>query len=160
MLSYNTDLALVFAVMSIGRLSSFLSYTNQYSKPFNEISNVVGEYENAKASLKRINDFLNLEEDINEGTININDIETIEFKDTTFVYTPEQNLFKNFNLVINKGQKVAIVGPTGAGKTTLINLIMRFYDPVSGDIHVNDQSYLDISKESLRKNFGMVLQDT
>ncbi|HHT67274.1 MAG TPA: ABC transporter ATP-binding protein [Erysipelotrichaceae bacterium] len=160
MLSYNTDLALVFAVMSIGRLSSFLSYTNQYSKPFNEISNVAGEYENAKASLKRINDFLNLEEDINEGTININDIETIEFKDTTFAYTPEQNLFKNFNLVINKGQKVAIVGPTGAGKTTLINLIMRFYDPVSGDIHVNDQSYLDISKESLRKNFGMVLQDT
>ena len=130
MLSYNQDLAIVFAIMSIGRLSSFLSYTNQYSKPFNEISNVTAEYENAKASFTRINDFLNLEDDVNNGKIEINEIECVEFKNTTFAYTPDQYLFDNFNLEITKGQKVAIVGPTGAGKTSLINLLMRFYDPV------------------------------
>ena len=150
----------LFAVMSIGRLSSFLSYTNQYSKPFNEISNVTAEYENAKASLRRINDFLNLDLDINNGDINIDDINSIEFKDMSFSYDRERKLIEHFNLTIKKGQKVAIVGPTGAGKTTLINLLMRFYDPVSGDININDISYLDIKKSSLRKNVGMVLQDT
>ncbi|MBP5574850.1 MAG: ABC transporter ATP-binding protein [Bacilli bacterium] len=160
MLSYDTDLMVIFAVMSIGRLSSFLSYTNQYSKPFNEISNVTAEYENAKASLRRINDFLNLNDDINEGESKISDIETIEFKDMSFAYNENQRLIENFNLLIKKGQKVAIVGPTGAGKTTLINLLMRFYDPISGDISINGQSYLTIKKESLRQNVGMVLQDT
>ncbi len=160
MLSYDTDLMVIFAVMSIGRLSSFLSYTNQYSKPFNEISNVTAEYENAKASLRRINDFLNLNDDINEGENEISDIETIEFKDMSFAYNENQRLIENFNLLIKKGQKVAIVGPTGAGKTTLINLLMRFYDPISGDISINGQSYLTIKKESLRQNVGMVLQDT
>ena len=160
MLSYDTDLMVIFAVMSIGRLSSFLSYTNQYSKPFNEISNVTAEYENAKASLRRINDFLNLNDDINEGENEISDIETIEFKDMSFAYNENQKLIENFNLLIKKGQKVAIVGPTGAGKTTLINLLMRFYDPISGDISINGQSYLTIKKESLRQNVGMVLQDT
>ena len=160
MLSYDSDLAVLFAVMSIGRLSSFLSYTNQYSKPFNEISNVTAEYENAKASLRRINDFLNLNNDINEGQNEINNIESIEFKDMSFSYTENQKLIENFNLIIKKGQKVAIVGPTGAGKTTLINLLMRFYDPTSGDIQINNQSYLGIKKESLRQNVGMVLQDT
>ena len=160
MLSYDTDLMVIFAVMSIGRLSSFLSYTNQYSKPFNEISNVTAEYENAKASLRRINDFLNLNDDINEGENEISDIGTIEFKDMSFAYNENQKLIENFNLLIKKGQKVAIVGPTGAGKTTLINLLMRFYDPISGDISINGQSYLTIKKESLRQNVGMVLQDT
>ena len=160
MLSYETDLMVIFAVMSIGRLSSFLSYTNQYSKPFNEISNVTAEYENAKASLRRINDFLNLNDDINEGENEISDIETIEFKDMSFAYNENQKLIENFNLLIKKGQKVAIVGPTGAGKTTLINLLMRFYNPISGDISINGQSYLTIKKESLRQNVGMVLQDT
>ena len=160
MLSYDSDLAVLFAIMSIGRLSSFLSYTNQYSKPFNEISNVTAEYENAKASLRRINDFLNLNNDINEGQNEINNIESIEFKDMSFSYTENQKLIENFNLIIKKGQKVAIVGPTGAGKTTLINLLMRFYDPTSGDIQINNQSYLGIKKESLRQNVGMVLQDT
>ena len=160
MLSYDTDLMVIFAVMSIGRLSSFLSYTNQYSKPFNEISNVTAEYENAKASLRRINDFLNLNDDINESENEISDIETIEFKDMSFAYNENQKLIENFNLLIKKGQKVAIVGPTGAGKTTLINLLMRFYDPISGDISINGQSYLTIKKESLRQNVGMVLQDT
>ena len=162
MSSAEADSALItlFAVMSIGRLSSFLSYTNQYSKPFNEISNVAAEYENAKASLRRINDFLNLENDVNEGKETIGSINSIEFKDMSFTYVEGQKLIENFNLKIKKGQKVAIVGPTGAGKTTLINLLMRFYDPVSGDIFVNDQSYLGIQKQSLRQNVGMVLQDT
>ena len=160
MLSYDAKLAAVFAVMSIGRLSSFLSYTNQYSKPFNEISNVAAEYENAKASFNRINNFLNLKNDVNEGKENIAKIETIEFKNMSFSYHENQKLIEGFNLTIKKGQKVAIVGPTGAGKTTLINLIMRFYDPVSGNIIINGQSSLNISKQSLRQNIGMVLQDT
>ena len=160
MLAYDDKLAIVFAVMTIGRLSSFLSYTNQYSKPFNEISNVASEYENAKASFRRINDFLNLENDVDDGKENISDIESIEFKNMSFSYDEDRPLIEGFNLTIKKGQKVAIVGPTGAGKTTLINLLMRFYDPVSGDIVINGQSSLDIRKQSLRQNIGMVLQDT
>ena len=160
MLAYNDTLITLFAVMSIGRLSSFLSYTNQYSKPFNEVSNVVAEFESAKASFKRINDFLNLDQDFNEGTFEISTVNTIEFKDMSFSYNPERKLIENFNLTIKKGQKVAIVGPTGAGKTTLINLLMRFYDPISGDILVNAQSYQQIRKQSLRDKVGMVLQDT
>ena len=160
MLSHDSDLAAIFAVMSIGRLSSFLSYTNQYSKPFNEVSNVAAEYENAKASLRRINDFLNLENDINNGKEEVSDFESIEFKDMAFAYQENQKLIEHFNLKIKKGQKVAIVGPTGAGKTTLINLIMRFYDPISGEVCINEKPYLQVNKQSLRNNMGMVLQDT
>ena len=160
MLSYDAKLAIVFAVMTIGRLSSFLSYTNQYSKPFNEVSNVASEYENAKASFNRINDFLNLENDVNEGKENIDKIETIEFNNMSFSYDENRPLIENFNLTIKKGQKVAIVGPTGAGKTTLINLLMRFYNPISGDIKINEQPSASIDKQSLRQNIGMVLQDT
>lgn len=160
MLAHESDLAVLFAVMSIGRLSSFLSYTNQYSKPFNEVSNVAAEYENAKASFRRINNFLNLENDINEGNGEISNIESIEFKDMDFSYNENQRLIENFNLTIHRGQKVAIVGPTGAGKTTIINLLMRFYDPQSGEILINDQPYESIQKESLRQQVGMVLQDT
>lgn len=160
MLSHDADLAKIFAVMTIGRLSSFLSYTNQYSKPFNEVSNVASEYENAKASFRRINDFLNFDNDLDSGEDSIKDIETIEFIDMSFSYNEKQKLIENFNLKIEKGQKVAIVGPTGAGKTTLINLLMRFYDPISGDILVNDKPYSSIKKKSLRNNVGMVLQDT
>ena len=158
--SYGADLAKIFAVMSIGRLSSFLSYTNQYTKPFNEISGVANEYEAAKASLKRVNDFLNLDDDLNSGLETINDINSIEFKNMSFDYDPSRKLIRDFSLKIQKGHKVAIVGPTGAGKTTLINLLMRFYDPISGDILINDKSYLEIDKASLRSNIGMVLQDT
>ena len=160
MLSYNSDLAVIFAVMSIGRLSSFLSYTNQYTKPFNEISGVANEYESAKASLRRVNDFLNLKDDINNGKEVINDIGSIEFKHMDFDYDSSRPLIRDFSLRIEKGQKVAIVGPTGAGKTTLINLLMRFYDPISGDILINGKSYQEIDKASLRGNIGMVLQDT
>jgi len=160
LLSYSGELAIVYAVMSIGRLSSFLNYTNQYSKPFNEVSSVVSEYENAKASLNRINAFLNLENDVDDGKEEIGSIEKIEFRNMSFSYDPNIKLIENLNLVIRKGHKVAIVGPTGAGKTTLINVLMRFYDPTSGDILINDKSYLSIKKESLRDKIGMVLQDT
>ena len=160
MLAYDAKLAALFAVMSIGRLSSFLSYTNQYTKPFNEISGVAHEYESAKSSFRRINDFLNIEDDINEGLDVIKDIESITFKDMSFSYDINRKLIENFSLNIKKGEKVAIVGPTGAGKTTLINLLMRFYDPLSGEILINDKSYLEIDKASLRSNIGMVLQDT
>ena len=160
MLSNHDALITVAAVMSIGRLSSFLSYTNQYSKPFNEVSNVVAEFENAKASFKRINDFLNIVDDENKGKDEISEIKSIEFKKMSFSYDEDKPLIKNFNLKIAKGQKVAIVGPTGAGKTTLINLLMRFYDPNSGTILINKKPYEDIKKESLRNKVGMVLQDT
>ena len=160
MLAHEPELIPLFAVMSIGRLSSFLSYTNQYSKPFNEISNVTAEYENAKASFGRVNDFLNLDNDIDEGKDTIDSVLSIEFKDMSFGYNPNQKLIEHLNLVINKGQKVAIVGPTGAGKTTLINLLMRFYEPTSGELLVNNKPYTSVSKESLRENMGMVLQDT
>ena len=156
----NQDLAVVFAVMSIGALSSFLSYTNQYSKPFNEVSNVTAEYENAKASFRRINDFLNLDLDVDSGIKEIKGIEKIEFNNMSFSYDENRKLIEHFNLIIKNGQKVAIVGPTGAGKTTLINLLMRFYDPTGGNIIINDIPYSDIKKCSLRNNIGMVLQDT
>lgn len=160
MLAYDQTLAIVFAVMSIGRLSSFLSYINQYGKPFNEVSSVISEYETAKFSLKRVNEFLNLENDIDNGEKEISNIENIEFKNMYFSYNENQKLIEDFSLKIQKGQKVAIVGPTGAGKTTIINLIMRFYDPDKGEIRVNDINNLDIKKNSLRKHIGMVLQDT
>ena len=160
MLTNNDALITVAAVMSIGRLSSFLSYTNQYSKPFNEVSNVVAEFENAKASFKRINDFLNIVDDEDKGKDEIKEIKSIEFKKMSFSYDENKSLIKNFSLKISKGQKVAIVGPTGAGKTTLINLLMRFYDPNSGSILINKKPYEEIRKESLRNKVGMVLQDT
>ena len=160
MLSNHDALLTVAAVMSIGRLSSFLSYTNQYSKPFNEVSNVVAEFENAKASFKRINDFLNIIDDEDKGKDEIKEIKSIEFKKMSFSYDVDRPLINNFNLKISKGQKVAIVGPTGAGKTTLINLLMRFYDPNKGSILINKKPYEEIRKESLRNKVGMVLQDT
>ena len=160
MLFHEDTLVKIAAIMSIGRLSSFLSYTNQYSKPFNEISSVVSEYQNAKASFSRVNNFLNISFDIDEGKIEINDIKKIEFKDVSFSYRKNQKFIEHLNLVISKGDKVAIVGPTGAGKTTLINLLMRFYEIDKGEILINDIPYQNISKSSLRKNIGMVLQDT
>ena len=160
MLFYDEKLALVYAVMSLGRLSSFLSYTTQYSKPFNEISGVASEYESAKASFNRVNNFLNLKEDIDEGNKEISEIDNIEFKDVNFSYDTNKKLIEHLNLKINKGDKVAIVGPTGAGKTTLINLIMRFYDPQGGEVLVNNIPYKDVKKHSLRNHIGMVLQDT
>ncbi len=146
--------------MSIGKLSSFLSYTTSYTKPFNEISGVLSEYETAVFSFKRINDFLNKEDDVDEGNMDISNIQEMKFDKMWFSYEPEQKLIEDFNEVIHKGDSVAIVGPTGAGKSTLINVLMRFYDPTQGAILYNGVKGTDIRKSSLRSNFGMVLQET
>ncbi len=146
--------------MTIGKLSSFLSYTTSYTKPFNEISGVLSEYETAVFSFKRINEFLEQEDDVDNGTEDVSNIEEITFDHMDFSYEPNQSLIEDFNQVIHKGEKVAIVGPTGAGKSTLINVLMRFYDPTKGQILFNGKSGTSISKPNLRKNFGMVLQET
>ncbi len=148
------------ASISIGGVASFLAYTNQYTKPFNEISGVVSDYESAKFSFDRINKFLNNNDFANEGKTQLTNVETIQFDHMDFSYDENVSLINDFNLKINKGQKVAIVGPTGAGKTTLINVLLNFYSPLKGDIKFNGISYKDISKESLLSNFGMVLQET
>lgn len=160
MLSYDTSLAIIYAVMSIGRLSSFLSYTNQYSKPFNEVSGVISEFENGKYSFKRINEFLSYEDDIDLGKDEINNIDNIKFDHLYFSYNKNKKLIEDFSFEIKRNEKIAIVGPTGAGKTTIINLLMRFYDMDKGDILINDKSIKNYSKKSLRNKIGMVLQDT
>lgn len=147
--------------MTIGKLSSFLSYTNEYTKPFNEISSVLSEFETAKYSFIRVNEFLNRDNDKNEGKIILEKpVEEIDFNDMSFSYTNDKKLIEHFNQKIIKGNKIAIVGTTGAGKTTLINLLMRFYDPCDGKILLNGIDYLNIPKKDIRENFGMVLQDT
>lgn len=145
---------------SIGKLSSFLSYTTEYTKPFNEISGVLGEYEAAKFSFARINKFLNYEEDVDEGRKEVAGIKEIKFDHRWFSYEPDQRLIEDFNEKISHGEKVAIVGPTGAGKSTLVNVLRRFYDPVQGAVLYNGIKGTDIKKSSLRSNFGMVLQET
>lgn len=147
--------------MSIGRLSTFLTYTNQYTKPFNEISSVLAEFETAKYSFKRICTFLASEDDIDKGENTLDDeIKTIEFSHMSFSYDKDKKLIEDFNCTIKKGMKVAIVGPTGAGKSTLINVLMRFYDPTGGKVLINGIDYTTIKKEELRKHFSMVLQET
>ena len=145
---------------SIGKLSSFLSYTSEYTKPFNEISGVLGEYEAAKFSFARINRFLNYEEDVDNGIEEVKNISEIKFDHRWFSYEPDQKLIEDFNETVHKGEKVAIVGPTGAGKSTLVNVLRRFYDPVQGAVLYNGVKGTDIKKSSLRSNFGRVLQET
>lgn len=159
-LNNDANLTSLNGLLTIGGLGSFLSYTNQYGKPFNEISGVVAEYETAVFSFKRINDFLNKEDEVNLGSEKISDISSIEFSHMDFSYDPSKKLIIGFNQSIQKGQKIAIVGPTGAGKTTLINVLMNFYAPLGGDILYNHISQKSIEKKSLRSNFGMVLQET
>ncbi len=149
--------------MSVGKLSSFLSYATQYTKPFNEISGVVTELQNALACAERV--FALIEEPMeNPDPDKTHDPENIdgivEFSDASFSYTPDRPLIQGFNLKTYSGQHIAIVGPTGCGKTTLINLLMRFYDVNDGEIRLDDQNIQDYKRSRLRASFGMVLQDT
>ena len=150
----------IHASLSIGGLASFLSYANQYGKPFNEVSSVMAEFETALSSFKRINEFLNIDNEENKGNLSLTKIDNISFKNVKFSYDENKELIKNFSLDIKKGDKIAIVGPTGAGKTTLINILLHFYDINSGDITFDDVSINSIEKNSLRNNFAMVLQET
>lgn len=153
-----------FGVMSlsIGTLFSFLTYASNYTKPFNEISSVVAELQNSLASARRIFSLLDekrLSDDSNNVTLRDAKGE-IEIKDVFFSYSKEKSLIEHFSLKVKQGMKVAIVGPTGCGKTTLINLLMRFYDVNSGNIYVDGVSIDEMTRVSLRDTFGMVLQDT
>lgn len=156
----------VFAInghISVGGLSSFLSYANQYTKPFNEISSVITELQNALACAARIFDLIyeKSEEPDKEGAIESLSIDgTVSLKNVNFSYVPDKKLIENFSLDVKKGQKIAIVGPTGCGKTTLINLLMRFYDVNSGSISISSENIMDMTRDTLRNSYGMVLQET
>lgn len=148
-------------VLSVGMLVSFLSYANQYTKPFNEISGVITELQNAIACLNRVFDLIYENEYSADGDEQFEENSgTVEFKDVSFSYSPDKPLIEDFNLKVNSGETVAIVGPTGCGKTTLINILMRFYDVTSGEILINGKNIKDVSRHELRSNFGMVLQET
>jgi len=150
-------------VLTVGQLSCFLSYANQYTKPFNEISSVITELQNALASAKRVFDLLDEPEQIpdKENAVVLKDAEgTVELSHVAFSYVPAVPLLKDVNLSVKPGQRVAIVGPTGCGKTTLINLLMRFYDVNKGTITVDGTDIRDMTRASLRGNIGMVLQET
>ena len=156
----------VFAIrgsLSVGQLSCFLSYANQYTKPFNEISGVVTELQNALACAGRIFDLMEEEAELPDGkdAVTLEHVNgSVQLEDVYFAYEPDQRLIENFSLSVKPGQRVAIVGPTGCGKTTLINLLMRFYDVRSGTIRVSGHDIRKITRESLRENYGMVLQET
>ena len=149
--------------MSIGILTCMLSYVNQYTKPFNEITGVITELQNAFACIERIFELLNAKSEPLDkfDAVCLDDLEgNIEIKDVFFSYNKEKKFIEDFNLSVKKGQKVAIVGPTGAGKSTIINLLMRYYDTDKGIISVDGYDIKDIQRESLRSNYGMVLQET
>lgn len=150
-------------VITVGQLSCFLTYANQYTKPFNEISSVLTEIQNAFACAKRVFDFIDEEVEMQdkEGALILQQTDgSMELQHISFSYRKDTPLLKDLNLHVKQGQKVAIVGPTGCGKTTLINLLMRFYDIDAGKIYVSGHDVKEITKDSLRANFGMVLQDT
>ena len=155
--------AVVRGAMSVGQLSSFLSYANQYTKPFNEISGVVTEFQNAIACAQRVFTLIDEEPQIPEpeNAVHLTDIDgNVKIEDVSFSYLPEQHLIEDFNLEVKPGQRIAIVGPTGCGKTTLINLLMRFYDVNAGSIKVEDIDIREMTRKSLRAGYGMVLQET
>ena len=168
-------------LLTIGELTVFLSYANQYTKPFNEISGVITEFQNALACADRIREFLNEKEEIpfvensienkegeeskadakeEKSAAGIKEFNDLEFRNVYFSYTEKQKLIEDFSLKVNKGLRVAIVGPTGCGKTTLINLIMRFYDVNAGEILMNGTNIQKFDRKEYRDNFGMVLQET
>ena len=155
--------AVVRGAMSVGQLSSFLSYANQYTKPFNEISGVVTEFQNAIACAQRVFTLIDEEPQIPEPehAVHLTDIDgNVKVEDVSFSYLPGQHLIEDFNLEVKPGQRIAIVGPTGCGKTTLINLLMRFYDVNAGSIKVEDIDIREMTRKSLRTGYGMVLQET
>ncbi len=164
-----TGVGIVGAVMAmggaitVGQLSCFLTYANQYTKPFNEISSVVTELQNAIACAKRVFDFMEepAEEQDAPGAAALKEVDgSLKLKDVSFSYQPEVPLLQELNLDVKPGQKIAIVGPTGCGKTTLINLLMRFYEIDAGKILLSGHNIADIQKDSMRAQYGMVLQET
>ena len=155
--------AVIRGGLSVGQLTCFLSYANQYTKPFNEISGVITELQNALACAARIFELIEErpQEPDRADAIVLGDVEgSVELKDVSFSYVPDKRLIENLNLQVKPGQRIAIVGPTGCGKTTIINLLMRFYDVDGGSIAVDGRPIRDITRKSLRTSYGMVLQDT
>lgn len=151
------------SAITVGVLTCFLSYANQYTKPFNEISGVITELQNAFACAGRLFELLEEKETPpdSDNAVEIKNVNgKMELSDVSFSYTENKKLIEDFNLSVKPGQRVAIVGPTGCGKTTLINLLMRFYDVNSGSISIEDLAYDDVTRKSVRASFGMVLQDT
>ena len=149
--------------ITVGQLSCFLSYANQYTKPFNEISGVITELQNALACAARIFELIEEEKEIPDASdaVTLDEADgRVDIEDVYFSYVPDKKLIEDFNLHVKPGQRVAIVGPTGCGKTTIINLLMRFYDVNSGTIKVSGHDIRKITRESLRDNYGMVLQET
>jgi ATP-binding cassette, subfamily B, multidrug efflux pump len=148
--------------LSVGQLSIFLNYANQYTKPFNEISGVITELQNALACAARVFELLDEPEEVpdDDSALQLISDGNVAIDHVFFSYTPEQELIRDFNLTVKPGQKIAIVGPTGCGKTTLINLLMRFYDVNSGSISVSGIDIRKVTRASLRSNYGMVLQET
>ena len=153
----------IYGRLTVGQLSCFLSYANQYTKPFNEISGVVTELQNAIACASRVFELIEEEPEAAEisNAVNLENVDgRVDLNDVEFSYVPDKKLIEDFNLHVKKGQKIAIVGPTGCGKTTIINLLMRFYDVNSGSIDVSGVDIRELTRRSLRACYGMVLQDT
>ena len=153
----------IYGRLTVGQLSCFLSYANQYTKPFNEISGVITELQNAIACASRVFELIEEEPEAAEisNAVNLENVDgRVDLNDVEFSYVPDKKLIEDFNLHVKKGQKIAIVGPTGCGKTTIINLLMRFYDVNSGSIDVSGVDIRELTRRSLRAGYGMVLQDT
>ena len=161
------------AGISVGGLTAFLAYANQYTKPFNDISGIITELQNAIACAGRLLELINQEVEVKDGEIELceskqtvdnsglkGEIGDVELDNVSFSYVKDRKLIEGLNLSVKKGQRIAIVGPTGCGKTTIINLLMRFYDVDSGSIRVENADIRDIKRHSLRKSYGMVLQET
>ncbi len=156
-------LAVIRGGLSVGQLTCFLSYANQYTKPFNEISGVITELQNALACAARIFELIEEEPQIpdRENAVLLNGVQgKVDLTHVAFSYVPDKKLIENLNLHVTPGQRIAIVGPTGCGKTTIINLLMRFYDVDKGSIQVEGEDIRNITRKSLRTSYGMVLQDT
>ena len=151
----------ITGTITVGTLTVFLSYANQYTKPFNEISSVISELQNALACAARVFEILDEKEESDDSDAVLSECNgNVEISDVSFSYDPAIELIKDLNVSVKSGQRVAIVGPTGCGKTTIINLLMRFYDVDSGCIYVDGTDIRDVLRGSLRRSYGMVLQET